>query len=166
MVAIIGPRILAGIIAIAPRSIGLVGRVLYAAIEETGARQAEAVAPPGASAARVLPHGIVPRVLPRVMPAFCGISVFRRDINIRESMILGLVGVGGIGRKLQALPNALARGPGERHPAPDPGHGGAERRGLGPHAPRAPPTFADPAGHLSAAARRRPRVGTARGVPR
>ena len=31
------------------------------------------------------------------MPAFAGISVFRWDINIRESTVLGFVGAGGIG---------------------------------------------------------------------
>lgn len=42
------------------------------------------------------------------MPAFWGIAVFRWDINIRESTILGLVGAGGIGLKLPASPNTLA----------------------------------------------------------
>jgi phosphonate transport system permease protein len=47
----------------------------------------------GASPAQVLSYGIVPQV----MPAFWGITVFRWDINIRESAILGLVGAGGWG---------------------------------------------------------------------
>ena len=41
------------------------------------------------------------------MPAFAGISVFRWDINIRESTILGLVGAGGIGLQLSASINNL-----------------------------------------------------------
>ena len=36
------------------------------------------------------------------------LSVFRWDINIRESTILGLVGAGGIGLQLQASLNVLA----------------------------------------------------------
>ena len=106
LVAIIGPGILAGIIAIALRSIGFVGKLLYEAIEETDARQVEAIEATGASAAQVLSYGVVPQV----MPAFWGISVFRWDINIRESTILGLVGAGGIGLKLQASLNVLAWG--------------------------------------------------------
>jgi phosphonate transport system permease protein len=39
---------------------------------------------------------------------FAGISVFRWDINIRESTVLGLVGAGGLGLKLQASVNTLA----------------------------------------------------------
>ena len=42
------------------------------------------------------------------MPAFAGITVFRWDINIRESTVLGLVGAGGIGLQLQASLNTLA----------------------------------------------------------
>ena len=52
----------------------------------------------------MLDYGIVPQIL----PAFAGISVFRWDINIRESTILGLVGAGGIGLQLQASLNTLA----------------------------------------------------------
>jgi len=104
LVAIIGPGLLAGIVAIALRSIGFVGKLLYEAIEETDARQIEAVEATGASGAQVLSYGIVPQI----MPAFWEIAVFRWDINIRESTILGLVGAGGIGLKLQASLNVLA----------------------------------------------------------
>ncbi|WP_342071750.1 phosphonate ABC transporter, permease protein PhnE [Yoonia algicola] len=104
LVAIIGPGLLAGIVAIALRSIGFIGKLLYEAIEETDARQIEAIAATGASRAQVLNYGIVPQI----MPAFWGITVFRWDINIRESTILGLVGAGGIGLKLQASLNTLA----------------------------------------------------------
>lgn len=104
LVAIIGPGILAGIVAIALRSIGSVGKLLYEAIEETDARQIEAVAATGVSPAQIVSYGIVPQI----MPAFWGITVFRWDINIRESTILGLVGAGGIGLKLQASLNVLA----------------------------------------------------------
>ena len=104
LVAIIGPGLLAGIVAIALRSIGFIGKLLYEAIEETDAKQIEAIEATGASGPQVLSYGIVPQI----MPAFWGITVFRWDINIRESTILGLVGAGGIGLKLQASLNTLA----------------------------------------------------------
>jgi phosphonate transport system permease protein len=104
LVAILGPGLLAGIIAIGLRSIGFIGKLLYEAIEETDIRQIEAVAATGASPAQVLHYGIVPQIL----PAFWGITVFRWDINIRESAILGLVGAGGLGLKLQSSLNVLA----------------------------------------------------------
>jgi ABC-type phosphate/phosphonate transport system permease subunit len=40
-----------------------------------------------------------------VKPAFVSISVFRWDINVRESAVLGLVGGGGLG---MALDTALS----------------------------------------------------------
>ncbi len=104
LVSIIGPGLLSGIMAIGLRSIGFVAKLLYEAIEETDMNQIEAVRATGASKAQVLDYAIVPQVL----PAFFGISVFRWDINIRESTILGLVGAGGIGLQLQASLNLLA----------------------------------------------------------
>ncbi len=104
LVAVIGPGVLAGILAIGFRSIGFVAKLLYEAIEEIDETQVEAIAATGATRAQVVDYAIVPQVL----PAFCGISVFRWDINIRESTILGLVGAGGIGLQLQASLNVLA----------------------------------------------------------
>jgi phosphonate transport system permease protein len=104
LVAILGPGILAGIIAIGLRSIGFIGKLLYEAVEEVDIGPVEAVTATGASRAQVLDYAIVPQVL----PAFWGITVFRWDINIRESAILGLVGAGGLGLKLQGSLNVLA----------------------------------------------------------
>ncbi len=39
-------------------------------------------------------------VQPQVMPRLIGLSIYRLDINFRESAILGLVGAGGIGATL------------------------------------------------------------------
>lgn len=104
LVSILGPGLLAGIIAIALRSIGFVGKLLYETIEEIDHSQVEAVESTGASRMQVIDYAIVPQVL----PAFLGITVFRWDINIRESAILGLVGAGGLGLKLQSSLNMLA----------------------------------------------------------
>ena len=47
-------------------------------------------------------------VTPQIMPALAGIAVFRWDINIRESTVLGLVGPGGIGLQLDGSISTLA----------------------------------------------------------
>ncbi|ODS92036.1 MAG: phosphonate ABC transporter, permease protein PhnE [Comamonas sp. SCN 65-56] len=104
LVAILGPGVLAGIIAIALRSIGFIGKLLYEAIEEIDPRQVEAVQATGASGAQVMAWGVAPQIA----PTLAGISVFRWDINIRESTVLGLVGAGGIGVKLEAALGTLA----------------------------------------------------------
>lgn len=104
LVAVLGPGVLAGIIAIALRSIGFIGKLLYEAIEEIDEMQVEAIRATGASPAQVITYGIVPQIL----PAFATISVFRWDINIRESTVLGLVGAGGLGLALETSLNTLA----------------------------------------------------------
>jgi len=98
LVAILGPGIFAGVIAIGLRSIGFCAKLLYEAIEEIDETQVEAITATGARGPQVLAYGIVPQIL----PAFAGISVFRWDINIRESTILGYVGAGGIGLHLSS----------------------------------------------------------------
>lgn len=98
LVTIVGPGVFAGIIAIALRSVGFCAKLLYEAIEEIDETQVEAVTATGAGRAQIMTYGVVPQV----MPAFAGISVFRWDINIRESTVLGLVGAGGIGLQLNA----------------------------------------------------------------
>jgi phosphonate transport system permease protein len=103
LVTLIGPGVLAGVIAIGLRSIGFCAKLLYEAIEEIDTNQEEAVIATGASRGQQLIYGIVPQIL----PAFAGISVFRWDINIRESTVLGLVGAGGIGLQLSASIDTL-----------------------------------------------------------
>ncbi|MHA1524017.1 MAG: phosphonate ABC transporter, permease protein PhnE [Alphaproteobacteria bacterium] len=104
LVAILGPGVFAGLVAIALRSIGFCAKLLYEAIEEIDQSQVEAITATGASRWQIMAFGIVPQI----MPAFAGIAVFRWDINIRESTVLGLVGAGGIGLQMQASLNVLA----------------------------------------------------------
>lgn len=99
-VAIFGPGAAAGVMAVAFRSIGFVGKLLAEALDETSRGPIEALRSVGAPPASVLLKGY----WPQVQPAFWGIALFRWDINVRESAVLGLVGAGGIG---VALDDAL-----------------------------------------------------------
>jgi phosphonate transport system permease protein len=103
-VTIVGPGPLAGILAIALRSIGFIGKLLYEGIEEVSIKPIEALQATGASKLQVIDYG----VLPQVMPTLVAISLFRWDINIRESTVLGLVGAGGIGLLLESAMSRLA----------------------------------------------------------
>jgi phosphonate transport system permease protein len=104
LVTIVGPGVLAGILSVALHSIGFFGKLLYEAIEEIDPTQTEAIAATGASRSQILAYGVVPQV----MPTFAGVSVYRWDINIRESAVLGIVGAGGIGLQLNASVSQLA----------------------------------------------------------
>jgi phosphonate ABC transporter permease subunit PhnE len=100
-VAVFGPGALAGTLAIAVHSIGFTGKFLSEAIEEAKPGPIEALTAAGASPLAILLKGY----WPQVKPAFLAISVFRWDINVRESAVLGLVGGGGLG---MALDTALS----------------------------------------------------------
>jgi phosphonate transport system permease protein len=103
-VAMFGPGPVAGIWAVAARSIGFVGKLIAEAIEEIDTGTVEAIEATGASRLQVLLVGVVPQVLPVVF----GTIVYRWDINIRESTVLGFVGAGGIGIQLYASINQFA----------------------------------------------------------
>jgi len=92
-VAIFGPGVLAGVLAIAFRSVGFVGKLLAEALEEINMGSVEALRATGAPWGAVMLKGY----LPQVLPSFLSIVLFRWDINVRESAVLGLVGAGGIG---------------------------------------------------------------------
>lgn len=100
-VAIFGPGALAGTIAIAFRSIGFVGKLFAEAVEEASPGPIEALTAAGASWPALLLKGY----WPQVQPAFWSIALFRWDINVRESAVLGLVGAGGIGLVLDTAMN-------------------------------------------------------------
>jgi phosphonate transport system permease protein len=100
-VAVFGPGALAGTLAIAVHSIGFTGKFLSEAIEEARPGPIEALTAAGAPPLAILIKGY----WPQVKPAFLAISIFRWDINVRESAVLGLVGGGGLG---MALDTALS----------------------------------------------------------
>jgi len=100
-VGIFGPGALAGTLAIAFRSIGFVGKLLGEALEEAQAGPIEALTAAGAPWASRMTFGY----WPQVKPAFWSIALFRWDINVRESAVLGLVGAGGIGMALDSALN-------------------------------------------------------------
>jgi phosphonate transport system permease protein len=100
-VGIFGPGALAGTLAIAFRSIGFVGKLFGEALEEAQRGPIEALTAAGAPWTSRLTYGY----WPQVKPAFWSIALFRWDINVRESAVLGLVGAGGIGMALDSAMN-------------------------------------------------------------
>src|SRR5688572_21746764 len=103
-VAIFGPGALAGVAAVAARSVGFLAKLIAEAIEEADAGPIEAIRATGAGTGQVYLIGILPQVIPVVL----GTTVYRWDINIRESSVLGFVGAGGIGLHLYASINQFA----------------------------------------------------------
>ena len=100
-VAVFGPGALAGTLAIAFHSIGFTGKLLGEALEEANRGSIEALEASGAPWLSLAIKGY----WPQVRPAFWGIVLFRWDINVRESAVLGLVGAGGVGMALDTALN-------------------------------------------------------------
>ncbi len=95
-VAAVGLGALAGVLAMAVRSIGFISKTVAEAIEDVNQGPVEAMRATGANRFQVLMFGIVPQVLPVVI----GNVIFEWDVNIRRSTIMGLVGAGGLGLAL------------------------------------------------------------------
>ncbi|WP_447527513.1 phosphonate ABC transporter, permease protein PhnE [Vreelandella sp. TE19] len=87
---------LAGMITLAFATIGFMAKLLAEDIEDLDARQVEAVRATGAGWWQVMNHAVQPQVMPRLI----GLSMYRLDINFRESAVIGIVGAGGIGATL------------------------------------------------------------------
>ncbi len=96
LVAIFGFGPLAGFLTLSFATIGFLSKLLAEDIESMDKVQAEAVKASGARWLQWINYGVQPQFMPRLI----GLSMYRIDINFRESAILGLVGAGGIGATL------------------------------------------------------------------
>ena len=92
-VAVFGLGAMAGVFAIAMRSIGFIAKMSAEAIEDIDPGPVEAMRAAGANSFQVMLYAIMPQVLPQVI----GVVIFEWEINIRRSAVLGLVGAGGLG---------------------------------------------------------------------
>lgn len=93
----LGIGVLPGVLALALHSVGMMGKLFADAIEQIDEGPREAVRATGAARLSELVTG----VLPQVIPAWIGTFIYRVDINLRTSVVLGFVGAGGIGFALQ-----------------------------------------------------------------
>ena len=89
----IGIGVLPGVLALGFHSVGMLGKLYAEAIEQVPEEPRQAVTATGASRMQNLATSVVPQVL----PSFSSITLYRLDINLRSSVILGWVGAGGIG---------------------------------------------------------------------
>ena len=89
----VGIGVLPGIMALGLHSIGMIAKLFADAIEQVDPRPREAVVSVGAGKWQAITTSIVPQA----MPSMIATTLYRLDINLRSSTVLGIVGAGGIG---------------------------------------------------------------------
>ena len=92
-VVVVGLGPFAGMLAIMVHSVAALGKLYSESIEAIDPGPIDAIWATGARWAEVVRYG----VLPQAMPSFISYTLYRWDINVRSSIIVGFVGGGGIG---------------------------------------------------------------------
>jgi len=92
-VVVVGLGPFAGMLAIMVHSVAALAKLYSEVVESVEPGPIEAVQATGASWSEVVRYGVVPQVI----PAFTAFTLYRWDINVRSSIIIGFVGGGGIG---------------------------------------------------------------------
>ncbi len=83
----------AGSIALTLHTIAALGKLYSESIESIDPGPIEAIQATGANRLQTITYAVVPQIL----PPFISFTIYRWDINVRLSTIIGLVGGGGIG---------------------------------------------------------------------
>jgi phosphonate transport system permease protein len=74
----------------------MLGRLFADSIEEINPRVLESIASVGANKLQIIRYGVVPEVYSSIISN----TLFRFEVNIRLSILMGAVGAGGIGYEL------------------------------------------------------------------
>ncbi len=90
------PGLLPGAIALGLYTLGILGRLMAEVTENLDDRPLRALKAQGAPGPQVFLYG----VLPRTLPGFVAYVLYRWEACIRATVIVGLVGAGGMGRLL------------------------------------------------------------------
>jgi len=83
----------AGIIALTIHSVASLGKLYSEAIESIDPGPLEAIQATGANWLQTVIYGVIPQII----PPFVSFTIYRWDINVRMSTVIGMVGGGGIG---------------------------------------------------------------------
>lgn len=97
----IGP--FAGVLALTLHSIASLGKLYSEQIENIDSGPIEALQSTGANRLQTIMYAVVPQIV----PPYIAFTMYRWDINVRMSTIIGFVGGGGVGFLLQQQINLL-----------------------------------------------------------
>ena len=97
IVFILKPGILPGAIALALHNFGILGKLCAEVIEDLDERPVRNLASSGASKSQILLYA----VLPAVMPQFLMYILYRWEVIMRTTIVVGFVGAGGLGQQFK-----------------------------------------------------------------
>ena len=97
-VVTVGLGAVAGTMTILVDTVGFCGRFFAEAMEDADPAPQEALEAGGAARGRVL----LAAVIPNALPSMTGTALFALEKAVRSSVVLGLVGAGGIGQELKS----------------------------------------------------------------
>jgi phosphonate transport system permease protein len=97
IVFILSPGILPGALALGLHNYGLLGKLSAEVVEDIDPRPARALRSAGASNLQMFLYG----VLPQVLPQFMTYVLYRWEVIIRTTIVVGFVAAGGLGREFR-----------------------------------------------------------------
>ncbi len=89
------PGILAGALALGIHNYGILGKLSAEVVEDLDPRSARALRTSGSSVFQMMAYGILPQALPQ----FLTYLLYRWEVVIRTTVVVGLVSAGGLGRE-------------------------------------------------------------------
>jgi len=92
-IIVVGLGPFAGIVALTVHTIASLGKLYSEAIESIDTGPIEAIQATGANWLQTVMFAVVPQII----PPFVSFTIYRWDINVRMSTVIGMVGGGGIG---------------------------------------------------------------------
>ncbi len=97
IIFILKPGILPGAIALALHNFGILGKLCAEVIEDLDLKPIKHLSSSGASTSQILVYG----VLPTAMPKFITYIIYRWEVILRTTIVVGFVGSGGLGQQFR-----------------------------------------------------------------
>ena len=97
IVFVLSPGILPGALALGIHNIGILGKLSAEVVEDLDTRPARALRSSGAGNLQMLAYGILPQALPQLLTYL----LYRWEVVIRTTIVVGFVAAGGLGREFR-----------------------------------------------------------------
>ena len=97
IIFVLAPGVLPGALALGLHNYGILGKLSTELVEDADIRPARALRAAGAGNFQMLAYGILPQVLPQ----FFTYLLYRWEVVIRTTIVVGFVGTGGLGREFR-----------------------------------------------------------------